>query len=358
LVNAQTEKVFGYSRDELLGKPVEMLVPKRFQGGHTHHRQRYGGSPRTRSMGVGLELFGMRKDGSEFPVEVSLSPLQAGEGGLVISAVRDVTQRHRVEEERRALNFQLQEKVKELSLVNKELETFSYSVSHDLRAPLRHIDGFTRILLEEHASELSDEGKKYVQRVLQAVTHTGRLVDDLLNLARIGRKDLQRKKVILADVVRQALAMLPPGTADRAVEWKIANLPEVHGDPGLLELVFVNLLSNALKFTRPRQPAVIEIGANKRAGLDTFFVRDNGVGVDPKYADKLFGVFQRLHREDEFEGTGVGLATVQRIIHRHGGEVWAESALGHGTTFFFTLEKRPTEIHVEEVHEVIFGATN
>ena len=206
-----------------------------------------------------------------------------------------------------------------------------------------HIDGFARILREEHGASLSGEGRHYLDRILNAVTHTGQLVDDLLNLARIGRRDIVRQKISLDDLVRQSIVDLPPRTGDRKIDWRIDPLPDVEGDPGLLKLVFSNLLSNAAKFTRTRHPAVIEIGTRDANGTAVFFVRDNGVGFDAKYADKLFGVFQRLHRQEDFEGTGVGLATVQRIIHKHGGETWAESEPGCGATFFFTLGRRPEE---------------
>lgn len=341
IVNEQTEKFFGYTREELVGQRIEILVPERFHDQHAAQREQYSRSPRPRAMGAGLELYGRRKDGTEFPVEISLSPLQTAEGTLVSSAIRDVSIRHRSEQEIHKLNAELSQKLAELSTVNKDLESFSYSVSHDLRAPLRHIDGFARILKQDHAAELDREGKRYLDRIVEAATHMGQLVDDLLNLARIGRKELIREKVKLGDLVRQAMADLPVEAEGRQIEWRIAPLPEATCDPGLLKLVFTNLLSNATKFARTRQPAVIEVGARSADGVATFFVRDNGVGFDPKYADKLFGVFQRLHRQDEFEGTGIGLATVQRIVHRHGGEVWAESELGGGATFFFTLDQRP-----------------
>jgi PAS domain S-box-containing protein len=359
LVNAQAESLFGYARTELIGKPIEMLMPRRYQVPHLRHREEYSQSPRTRVMGVGLELYGLRKDGTEFPVEVSLSPLETGDGTLVSSAIRDVTERRRADENIHRLNSELSRKVAEIMAVNRELETFSYSVSHDLRAPLRHIDGFARILQEEHVGKLSEEGQRHLNRILSAVTHMGRLVDDLLALARIGRKELSLQRVKLDEVVREALAELPREEQQREIEWRIEKLPEVEGDPGLLKLAFANLLSNAAKFTRTRKTAVVEVGNCGAANEPVFFVRDNGVGFDPKYADKLFGVFQRLHRQEEFEGTGIGLATVQRIIRRHGGEIRAEAALDRGATFYFTLQvsQRPnastgaTETSIERFQE-------
>jgi PAS domain S-box-containing protein len=465
LINAQTEKLFGYTRAELIGAPVETLVPQCFRGRHWSHREGYAQSPQPRSMGAGLELYGRRKDGTEFPIEISLSPLETAEGTLVCSAIRDVTQRKQLAERHREnelrfrllidavkdyaiisldadglvttwntgaerlkgyssgeiigqhmsrfypqadiarrkpdqelqqaastghmedqgwrvrkdgshfwaevaitavhdsagkligflkiakditakrdaedqiqkLNSELTQRVEELGTVNRELESFSYSVSHDLRAPLRHVDGFARILKEEYSPTLPEDAIRYLDRILEAATHMGQLIDDLLNLARIGRREMKREGVRIANVVKQAIAELPSEAQERHIEWRIEPLPEMNCDAGLLKLVFSNLLSNAVKFTRKQPIAVIEIGARMTGGVATIFVRDNGVGFDPRYADKLFGVFQRLHRHEDFEGTGVGLATVQRIIRRHGGEIWAESQVNSGTTFSFTL---------------------
>jgi PAS domain S-box-containing protein len=357
IINAQTERLFGYSRDELIGKPVEILMPQRFHAQHVGHRSHYSESAKTREMGAGLELSGRHKDGTEFPVEISLSPLKTQGGTLISSAIRNVSDRRHAEEEIRKLNSVLRDRVAELNAVNKELESFSYSVSHDLRAPLRHIDGFTRILKEEYAAELPEDGIRYLDRVLEAANHMGQLVDDLLNLARIGRREIAKQRVRLEDVVRQAIAELPPETSGRNIEWLIEPLACAECDPGLMKLVFSNLLSNAAKFTRTRENAVIEVGECESRGAPAYFVRDNGVGFDPKYADKLFGVFQRLHPQEDFEGTGIGLATVQRIIRRHGGEIWAESETDCGATFFFTLGAQPDEQTPNPQPEVTLGRT-
>jgi PAS domain S-box-containing protein len=338
LVNAQTERLFGYSRKEMIGEPIEMLVPERFHARHAGHRAEYADAPNARPMGAGLGLYGRRKDGTEFPVEISLSPIETGEGVLISGAIRDITERQRFDQRIRDLNGQLKGRVAELASINKELESFSYSVSHDLRTPLRHIDGFSRILQEECAADISEEGRRYLEKILEAANHMGHLIDDLLALARIGRKELSRKKVSLSGLAGEAVASLSSDSSKRQVAWQIDPLPERECDPGLLSVVFSNLLSNAAKFTKNQPHAAIHVGTIDKDGRQAFFVQDNGVGFDPKYADKLFGVFQRLHSQDEFEGTGIGLATVQRIIHRHGGRIWAESQPGRGATFFFTLD--------------------
>lgn len=337
LVNAQAEKLFGYSRAEMIGKPVELLVPEHVRGHHAGHRAAYAHAPKARPMGIGLALHGRRKDGTEFPVEISLSPIETEEGVLISGAVRDVTERQRFDQQIRRLNEELKHRVAELGHINLELETFSYSVSHDLRAPLRHIDGFARIVNEEHSAEISAEARKYLEKILDSANHMGHLIDDLLNLARIGRKELVRKDVDLGAMARRVAAEIASEAADRKLEWQIDPLPRMECDPGLLSLVFSNLLSNAVKFTKHQQRPAVHVGVVSVDGEQAIFVRDNGVGFEQKYADKLFGVFQRLHSQHEFEGTGIGLATVQRIIHRHGGRIWAEAERGRGASFFFTL---------------------
>lgn len=225
----------------------------------------------------------------------------------------------------------------QLQAANKELEAFSYSVSHDLRAPLRAVDGFSRILLEDHTASLSGDARHYLDLVRNSTQHMGHLIDDLLAFSRLSHQELTRRTIQPASLARQALEQLESERTGRSVEIEIDEMPEGNADPNLLRQVYVNLLSNALKFTRKRGQAHIHIGSRTLNGKLVFFVQDNGVGFDMAYVGKLFGVFQRLHRSEEYEGTGVGLAIVQRIIHRHGGRAWAEGAVDQGATVFFTL---------------------
>jgi PAS domain S-box-containing protein len=337
LVNSQTEKLFGYDRVEIVGQPVEGLVPKRFRKKHVRHREGYYVEHPARPMGIGLELFGLRKNNSEFPIEISLSPLET-EGGLLVSAaIRDVTQRKRMEEDVQKLNEDLKQRAAQLEAANKELEAFSYSVSHDLRAPLRSIDGFSHVLLEDYSDQLPDEGRNYLERVRAAAQRMAVLIDDLLNLSRLTRTALQPRFMNLSKMTEEIVQGLQENQRGRTATISITPDLMVEADPHLMHIVLENLLNNAWKFTSKREHTIIEFGQKAHVKERTFYIRDNGVGFNMEYADKLFGVFQRLHSVSEFPGTGVGLATVQRIISIHGGHIWAESAEGQGTTFYFTL---------------------
>jgi PAS domain S-box-containing protein len=293
-------------------------------------------------------------------LEVTARPLRDSQGNLGggVAVLRDITERKAAEQKVQELNQNLEarviERTAELKAANKELEAFTYSVSHDLRAPLRHISGFTKILVEKFHSSLPAEAQQHLQLIAQGANRMGQLVDELLKLARLGRQALSVEVTELSFLVKDVVTLLAPETVGRQVEWKIDELPSAECDPVLIRQVFQNLISNALKYSRPRSPAVIEIGRTEKEGETVIFVKDNGVGFDMRYMDKLFGVFQRLHLAEEFEGTGIGLATVERIIKKHGGRVWVEAELDRGATFYFTLGSRNNS--VPQIAAAVAGA--
>jgi PAS domain S-box-containing protein len=332
--NHGAERIYGYAASEVVGQSVAILAPP---GG----KDEISGILASVTRGDPVEHYETqrtRKDGQKVDVSLAVSLIKDSTGKVVGASTiaRDITRRKRAEAEIKELNSTLGLRMAEVEAANKELEAFTYSVSHDLRAPLRHISGFSKILLEEYAPQLDQTAQHYIQRVSNATTQMGLLVDDLLNLSRLGRRELNRQPAGLNSLVEEVLADRRLEIEGRNIEWRIGQLPLVDCDPTLMKQVFDNLLANAIKFTRPRRPAVIEVNQETLAGETVIYVRDNGVGFSIKYAGKLFGVFQRLHRAEDFEGTGVGLATVQRIIHKHGGRIWAEAELEKGATFYFT----------------------
>ena len=338
--NSGAKQIEGYGAEEIIGQPCSRFyTAEDVERGNPEKALKVAASE-GRSEG---ESWQVRKDGSRYWANVIITAVQDEAGRLrgFSNVTRDFTERKRAEEGIRKLNEELERRViartAELEAANKELETFTSSVSHDLRAPLRQIAGFSKILLGECSARLDPGAQHYLERIQEGTRRMGQMVDDLLDLARVGRQEPARQLTGLNSLVQEVLKDLEPEYGGREIDWRIGKLPFVECDPALMKQVFANLLSNAVKFTRLRERAVIQVDHMKANNQTLVFVRDNGVGFNMKYADKLFGVFQRLHCAEDFEGTGVGLATVQHIIRKHGGRVWAEAELDKGATFFFSL---------------------
>jgi PAS domain S-box-containing protein len=340
--NSGGERLMGYKPAEIIGRPLSCLYTR--ENGQLSKPERCLREAAEKGR-CEEESWRVRKDGTRFWAESLTTALRDESGKLrgFSRISRDVTARREAEEALRKLNEQLEERVRErtadLEEANQELEAFSYSVSHDLRTPLRHIDGYTEVLQKSAAEKLDEPSRRHLQTISRAAKQMNNLIDSLLAFSRMGRAELHRTSVAVADLVRAARQDLAHETEGRKIEWLVGPLPAVSGDPFLLRQVMVNLLGNAIKYTRTKVRARIEIGSEETEKETRFFVRDNGVGFDMRYADRLFGVFQRLHPNDEFQGTGIGLANVRRIIQRHGGRVWAEGKVGGGATFYFSLPK-------------------
>jgi PAS domain S-box-containing protein len=338
--NKGAEKIFGYLASEMMGASIMRLIPADRQ---EEEQDQILGKIKCGESVDHFETVRQTKDGRLISVSITVSPIKDATGAVIGASkvARDITGRRQAEDKILQLNAELEERVLErtaqLEAANKDLESFSYSVSHDLRAPLRAIGGFSRIVLEDHSAAMDADGLRYLHLVEKSAQQMGQLIDDLLTFSRTGRQALNVQPVITADVVNAALDDLKAMQENRRVNISVGALADCEADPSLLRQVWLNLLSNALKYTRKRDSAVITIGSRREGEMDVFFVQDNGAGFDMKYADKLFGVFQRLHLADDYEGTGVGLALVQRIVQRHGGKVWAEAKLNLGATFHFTL---------------------
>ncbi|MGZ8585777.1 MAG: sensor histidine kinase [Actinomycetota bacterium] len=341
MANAQTLAVFGYDRADLLGRQLEILLPERAKTVHSHHRDGYFQQPRVRPMGLGLDLAGRRADGSEFPAEISLSWVETDDGPMALGAIRDITERKRAEQEMHAARVAADRAAAELAAANHELQAFSYAVAHDLRAPLRAIHGFSEALVEDHGDALDPDARRDLDRIVRNVRRMGGMIDALLELSRLVRSTLEARDVDLSAIARDAIDGLREAEPQRDVTPVIEPGVVARGDAGLLGLLLQNLLSNAWKFTASTPGARIEFGVRNDNGDRAFFVRDDGVGFDPRYADKLFTPFQRLHADD-YGGSGIGLATAERIVRRHGGRIWADGVVDGGATFSFTLGEAST----------------
>jgi PAS domain S-box-containing protein len=344
-VNERLCAELGYSREQLLSKTFKDIThPDHLEADVKDAEKLFSGQAENYSK----EKRYVRKDGSPIWVNLTAALVRDGNGDpkYSISVVEDISARKRVEEEIQKLNEELErrvaERTSELQTANQELESFSYSVSHDLRAPLRHISGYLELLKDEAGSSFDERAQRYLETAAQSAVRLGKLIDDLLAFSKMGRAEVKKSEVDLRWLVEALKVESEAEAKGRNIEWVIGSMPVVEADPILLRQVMMNLLSNALKFTRKREVARIEVGCMPEKEGDrgvTVYVRDNGAGFDMKYANKLFGVFQRLHGTDEFEGTGIGLANVRRIIQRHGGRIWAEGEVDRGTTFYLTLPR-------------------
>ncbi len=342
-VNPAAEAMFGWSREEVVGQHVSLLFPGRDDAYELLARIRTGDVTRYEAMGV-------RSDGSSLAAWVTVSGIRDHEGSVIGASVftMDISDRKNAEAEAAQLRVKLEERVvertreleqktRELEASIAELDAFGYSVSHDLRAPLRAMDGFSRILLTDFEASLPDEAVRFLQHIRTNAQGMQKLVDALLGFSRLGRRALEPRLLSPTPLVRQALSDLGVELERAGAVVEIGDLPQCEADPVLLKQVFVNLISNALKFTREIEEPRVEVTSTSRDGAIVYVVRDNGVGFDPQYADKIFGVFQRLHRAEDYEGTGIGLATVERIVTKHGGQIWCEGEPGVGASFYFTL---------------------
>jgi len=322
LVNGQTERLFGYRRDELLDQPVELLIPERFRTGHAKYRAGYSMQPRVRQMGLRMRLHGRRKDGSEFPVEVSLSPLQTEDGSvLVSSAIRDVTEITRTAELERS---------------NEELQMFAHVASHDLREPLRMISSYMQLLAERYRGRLGSDADDFIHYAVDGVHRMEKLLDALLDYARVGARARPFEEVATREVLEDVKRNLVLAIEDSGAVVEADELPRVRADPTQVAQLLQNLIANAIKFRGERRP-LVQLSATLDGGQWRFCVRDNGIGIDPKHRERVFGIFERLHTSSEYPGTGIGLSICKRIVQRHGGRIWVESEPGRGSHFYFTL---------------------
>lgn len=329
LVNAMAEKMLGYSRAELIGQPIEILVPEQHRPGHGQYRQEYYQHPRTRPMGEGRELHAVRKDGSLFSAEISLSPMEIEGNLLITSAIRDITERKEIQ---KALERQTQE----LTRSNTELEQFAYVASHDLQEPLRMVSSYAQLLARRYRGQLDSDADEFIEFMVDGATRMQALINDLLAYSRVGTKGKPFTTTDGNQIIQQVLESLRFVIEETHAHLTVDPLPVLIADRAQLVQLFQNLISNALKF-RGEETLKIHISAKEEGDQVIFSVADNGIGIEPQYAERIFLLFQRLHTKKEYPGTGIGLAICKKIVERHGGQIWLESKPDEGTTFFFTL---------------------
>lgn len=336
LANATTEALFGYCREELLGLRVENLIPERFRMGHSDSRESFFEKPEARGMGIGRDLYGLKKDGTEFPIEIGLNPVETADGPVVMASIIDISKRKEIEEV-------YARQREELERSNKDLEQFAYVASHDLQEPLRAVAGCVQLLQKHCQGRLDERADEFIGHAVDGCKRMQGLIDDLLAFSRLARDDREHKTVdstaALAITVRNIAALIEENDAQITSD----QLPPVEGDPLRLAMVFQNLVGNAVKFRRPSEPVKVYVGAVVKGNHIIFSVADNGIGIAPEHFERIFGIFQRLHTRREYPGTGIGLAVCKRIVERHGGRIWVESEPGCGTTFYFTMPLAATD---------------
>lgn len=331
IVNRQAEVLFGYQREELLGQKIEALLPLNVREQHVHERREYTSAPRMRPMGAGLELFGRRKDGVEFPVEISLSPMHSSDGMLIISTIREVTERKRAEQNLKAI-------AADLARSNAELEQFAYVASHDLQEPLRMVASYTQLLARRYQGKLDEDADEFIGFAVDGARRMQELINDLLAYSRAGTRQLQLSAVDVNQVVDSLASDLSITIDESGARVTREELPTVRADATQIRQLLQNLIANGLKFHRPGVAPHVHVSATRDRDMWRFAVRDNGIGIDPQYAERIFVLFQRLHTRADYPGTGIGLAICKKIVERHGGRICFESEIDRGTTFFFTLE--------------------
>jgi PAS domain S-box-containing protein len=360
LVNAETEKVFGYERHELLGKNMEILVPEEFRMHHPHLRHDFFSSPQARRMGAGRDLYALRRDGSKVPVEIGLNPVVTSEGTFILSAIVDITERKQLEAALLQANEQLENRVRErtaelahkaeelqqlntaLERSNTELQQFAYIASHDLQSPLRSISGFVQLLQSEYGGRLDERADDWIRRTVQSIRQMQSLIRDLLAYSNVDSQAYKFQPASFHEIFEAAISRLDLIIHETSAHITCDELPTVIGDRLQLIQLLQNILDNALKY-RSSAPPRIHVSARHTPHEWIFSVRDNGIGIDPKHHTRIFDIFRRLHDQQEYPGTGIGLAICRRIVYRHGGTLWLESEPGHGTTFYFTIPERNTQ---------------
>ena len=332
LVNAQAEKLFGYKREALLGEKVEILIPTRFKSKHYEDRKQYNEDPRVREMGSGIELYGMRKDGSEFPADINLSPIETEDGPLVSAVIRDMTVQKKAAEALKGYAARLE-------ISNKELKQFAYVAAHDLQEPLRNITNYVGLLEKRLKESLDEELHFFMSVIVKSANKMQRLIRELLGFSIIGR-DRRIKKTDCGKALNEALTDLDISIRENHVKITADDMPVVDGNETELKQLFQNLLSNAIKFKKQNVPPDIHIHCENKKKEWEFSVSDNGIGIDKEYFDKIFFIFHRLHSESEYPGTGIGLASCKKIVELYGGKIWVSSTPDIGSTFYFTIPKQ------------------